>query len=203
MKRKTKRTLIALFIILVVSSALMLTLFGDVKANRTSDAPSAETLFTQDAGENAGEGITGLADGESITMSLVKLILALVVVVVAIYGFLYLLRRMMGPKFSGSRNGSMIEVLETVYVAQKRSISLVRFHDRAVLVGIGDNGVQPLAEMSAEETAKAIAANAEAKPVTGFKNVLSDARDKLKTWNMVGGNRRTKASGSVEKPQTA
>ncbi|MBN2227397.1 MAG: flagellar biosynthetic protein FliO [candidate division Zixibacteria bacterium] len=203
MKRKTKRTLIALFVILVVSSALMLTLFGDVKAGRTSDSRSAETLFSQDAGETAAEGVTGMADGDSITMSLVKLILALVVVVVAIYGFLYVLRRMMGPKFAGNRNGSMIEVLETVYVAQKRSISLVRFHDRAVLVGIGDNGVQPLAEMSAEETAKAIAAHADAKPAAGFRNVLSDARDKLKTWNMVGGNRHNDVRGKREKPQTA
>jgi len=202
MKPKTKRSLIALIIILVVSSALMLTLFGDVKADKVAQVTPAGTSIGDEMGEDADAGITGLAESDSITMSMVKLILALVVVVVAIYGFLYLLRRMMGPKFSGNRTNNMIEVLETVYVAQKRSVSLVRFHDRAVLVGIGDNGIQPLAEMTAEETARAVATYAEGKPVAGFKNVLSDARVKLKTWNMAG-NKRVEARGKIEKPQTA
>ncbi|UCD17095.1 MAG: flagellar biosynthetic protein FliO, partial [Candidatus Zixiibacteriota bacterium] len=149
-----------------------------------------------------GEDLMGLPESDTVTMSLIKLSAALLVVVIAIYAFLYMLRRMMGSKFSGNRGNRMIEVLETVYIAQKRSVSLIRFHDRAVLVGVGDSGIQPLAELTVEETARIIAEQTEGKPASGFISALGDARNKLKTWNTARLRQRD-VGGELEKPQTA
>jgi flagellar biosynthetic protein FliO len=106
------------------------------------------------------------------------------IVVIGIYGFLYVLRKMMGSKFSGNRKSRMIDVMETAYIAQKRSVSLIRFHDRSILVGVSDNSIQPLAELSAEETSKILAEYAEEKPAPGFRNILGDAKEKFKSWNI-------------------
>jgi len=205
--RNKKRLLIGLFILLLVSIALLMATFGKATADRISNAEN-ELIPGTSAGQMAGEisdepdkTSAGLTDS-SITSSLLKLVAALIVVVIGIYGFLYVLRKMMGSKFSGNKKSRMIDVMETAYIAQKRSVSLVRFHDRAVLVGVSDNSIQPLAELTADETAKVLAEYAEEKPAPGFKNILGDAKEKIKAWNISGLGARDSASETKE-AQTA
>ncbi len=208
MRKKNKNLLIGLFILLLVSAALILGSFGNVSADRKNDigrgASSAMVAeqHTDDGEKGMDKAPPGLPENGSMTFLLLKLVAALVVVVVAIYGFLYVLKRMMGPRFSGNRKSRVIDVMETVYIAQKRSISLVRFHDRAILVGVSDNNIQPLAQLDSEETAKVLAAYNEAKPAPGFKNILGDAREKLKAWNMTGVRLKDTAR-DAKRPQTA
>jgi flagellar biosynthetic protein FliO len=206
--KNKKRLLIGLFILLLVSTALLMATFGKATADRIVNAEN-KTIPGTSAGQTAGEisdepvktSAGGLTDG-SITLSLLKLVAALIVVVIGIYGFLYVLRKMMGSKFSGNKKSRMIDVMETAYIAQKRSVSLVRFHDRAVLVGVSDNNIQPLAELTADETAKVLAEYAEEKPAPGFKNILGDAKEKIKAWNISGLGARDNASETKE-AQTA
>jgi flagellar biosynthetic protein FliO len=138
---------------------------------------------------------------ESLTWSMVKLVGALAVVVVGIYGFLYILRRMMGGKLSANRTSRLIEVLETTFVAQKKSVSLVRFGDRAVLIGISEGNMTALAELGSEETTKIMAASAVEKPAPGFKNILHDAREK---WLNLGIKRAASdlAAVDLKRPET-
>ncbi len=123
---------------------------------------------------------------DSMIWSLVKLVGALILVIAGIYGFLYLLRKMMGSRLSSNRNHRMIEVLETSFIAQKKSVSLIRFAERAVLVGVTDNSMTPLAELSSDETAKVISEIQNERTGAGFKGMLNSAREKYKTLNLGG-----------------
>jgi len=80
----------------------------------------------------------------------------------------------------------MIEVLETSFIAQKKSVSLIRFAERAVLVGVTDNSMTPLAELSSDETAKVISEIQNERTGAGFKGMLNSAREKYKTLNLGG-----------------
>ena len=73
-------------------------------------------------------------------------------------------------------------MLQTTYVGQHKAISLVRIADRSVLVGVTDNQISPITELSAEETAQ-IRESVESGGETAtdsFARLLSTAGEKLK-----------------------
>ncbi len=183
MSIRTKKILLLLFIIIVVSTGFIITKFGAVSAGNDSTNAIAQA-FNSKPNNDTEDNLITAPDPGSMIMPFIKLIGALLLVVAGIYGFIYLLKRMMGGKFSGNRKDNFIEVLETSYIAQKKSISLVRFADRAVLVGVGDAGINVLAELNPDETAKILANQSLEKPVAGFKGVLHDARKSLTSLNM-------------------
>ena len=126
MNKKSKRILIIILVIIIVSASFMAAKFGIVSANSPEESPG---LYKADQEQNQNP----VAETGSITSALVKLLGALIVVVVGIYGFLLMLRKMMGRKFSGNRNNNLLEGIETTYVAQKKTVSLVRFADDTAL----------------------------------------------------------------------
>jgi len=190
MSGRNKKILLIIFIIIIVSSALIMSQFGDVSAGYKPKPGLTETAAGPAAGDVVSgktaseETVSGAVLDESVYWSLAKLLAALVVITAGIYGFLYVLRRMMGNKISGNNGRKIIEVLETTYVAQKKSVSLIRCADRAVLVGIGDSGINVLAELDDEQTAAIMAEYAAEKPSTGFSGIMKDARDKLTGFNI-------------------
>jgi flagellar biosynthetic protein FliO len=139
-------------------------------ATDDSDRPSWES-------DDSGAVVAGDSENDSMIWPLLKLAGALTLVIGGIYGFLFLLRKMMGARLSSNRQNQLIEVVETAYIAQKKSVSLIRFADRAVLVGVAENGISALAELSPEETAE-ISSGMETKKAAGFKNIFSRARGK-------------------------
>ena len=180
MNRRNKRILLIILLILIVSTALILAKFSSVTAGNVSNQNIGSGISDGDSeGKNPSAAPGGFMGNESVTWSLIKLLGALLVVVLAIYGFLYLLKFMMGQKFSGNRDKQLLEIIETRYVAQKKSISLIRFSNRAILIGVCDGGITPLAELNPEETAHLITEGPAVKSTSAFKNVLMDARSKL------------------------
>lgn len=184
-----KRTKIGwkLIILLIVSAAFILARFGIVAANEVEtkdesvviaqvDNPQDKTVPAQLSGITANE--------ESLVGPMLKLMLALVAVVGGIYGFLIVLRKMMGSKFSANKGNRLLETLETTYIAQKKSVSLIRYGEKAVLVGVADNSISVLAELSSDETKKIIAECTAGKREAGFKSVFAGAREKLKSFDM-------------------
>jgi flagellar biosynthetic protein FliO len=198
MNRKNTKILIVILALLLVFTGLVISRIGSVSAG--SDDPATVSKVASEQSETDAQAGKAVYE-ESIVFSLVKLLGALVIVVAGIYGFLYVLRRMMGQKISRNRRDSLIEVLETAYVAQKRTVSLVRFHDRAVLIGVGESGINALAELSAEETAKIMADYSAEKSAPGFKGVLRDAKSKMMSLNM--GKLRAQIGREAKRPQTA
>jgi len=181
-KKKNSLTL-KLIILLLVSAAFILARFGQVMAQ--TEAPPIEDKVEVAADKPAtGEKAIGQFPsgdgGPSLTGPVLKLIGALIVVVIGIYGFLFVLKRMMGTRFSGNRKNKLIEIVETTHLAPKKSLSLIRYGKRAVLIGIADGSITALAEIDPEEVEQMLAGTTPTRIETGFKGAFEQARDKMR-----------------------
>jgi len=85
-----------------------------------------------------------------------KMVGALVIVIICIYLAVFLLRRVMGGRYRGKGSTTLLEILESTYVAPKKTISLVRVAEKAVLIGITENNMTVLTELDADQTAVAL-----------------------------------------------
>jgi flagellar biosynthetic protein FliO len=112
--------------------------------------------------------------------SLLKLVSALVIVIVCIYAGVYLLKRLMGKRYSGNGQHNLLEVLETTYVAPKKSVSLLRVADKSVLVGISENQMTVLTELDRDQTREVLAALESRPDSESFRNAFKTATDKIK-----------------------
>jgi flagellar biosynthetic protein FliO len=106
---------------------------------------------------------------------------ALAIVVVAVYGGLWLLKRLMSSRQRHNGGQSILEVIETTCVGPKKNISLVRVADRTVLIGITDAQISVLTEFDADDTAVVLAKEEVAEPEEGFGNLLGTAASKMRS----------------------
>lgn len=188
MSQKRSKAGWKLIMLLIVSAAFILARFGNVSANEVVETEKEPIVIAQidnHQDKTVPAQLSGMpTNDESLVGPLVKLLLALVVVVAGIYGFLIVLRKLMGSKFSANSSNLLLETLETTYVAPKKSVSLIRYGDKAVLVGVAENSISVLAELSREETEKVISECEVGKREAGFKSVFAGAREKLRSFDM-------------------
>lgn len=155
---------------------------------RADRALTTESTIAADSPEAAEGSVppgmtpqeNGAAARPSVGAAVVKMISALALVVVALYGGLYLLRRLMGRRHGGNLGIDALEVLQTTYVGQHKAISLVKVGKRSVLVGVTDNQISTLTELDAEETDEILEQTASSPANDSFTRVLSGAAEKLK-----------------------
>ncbi|UCE25060.1 MAG: flagellar biosynthetic protein FliO [Candidatus Zixiibacteriota bacterium] len=148
-----------------------------VKAGSAKPPSMTETAAGIETDNNQSTGFYSSA-----APSLLKLASALAIVVACIYVGIYLLKRLMGRKYSGNRQNNLLEVLETTYVAPKKSVSLLRVADKAVLVGMSENHITVLTELDAAQTREVLAAIEPERETESFRNVLKTATDKIKEF---------------------
>ncbi len=125
----------------------------------------------------------------SVVPSLMKIISALVIVLIAIYLSIYLLKKTMGKKFSGNRKLDSLEVIETTFVAPKKTISLVRIGNKSVLVGVTEQNISMLTELTTDETDEILSVEqVESTQIhqNSFKEFLSVASNKVKEFSHKG-----------------
>jgi flagellar biosynthetic protein FliO len=106
--------------------------------------------------------------------ALLKLVGALVLILVIIYGSVWLLKRFSGGRNVG--NGNSITVLERHFLAPKQALYLIRVGSRHLLLGGSESGLRHLTDLQAEdfaEPAKGAVAPAED---SKFNKVLKQAR---------------------------
>ncbi len=163
-------TTVALVLVVALSGLVMLTV-GDASADNSSLAA------LQQKADNGEATIS--AQPVSPYGALVKMIAALVVVIASIYGGLYLLNRQMKRRQFGRTGGRSLDVLETAFVGPKKTVSLVRVADRAVLIGVTDNQISVLTELSEPETARILAEQPQPRQET-FGSLLNSAVDRVK-----------------------
>lgn len=114
--------------------------------------------------------------------SMLKVGGALAVVILSIYLGVFILKRMMGKKYSGNKKHNILEVLETTYIGPKKTISLVRVAGKSVLVASTETQISMLTEMDSEETEEILRGiEVEIEP-DAFQNMLSSASDKMKAF---------------------
>ncbi len=172
-----------LTIVIIVLAALIGVLaINTDRASAVKADNSVETTAVQAETGAAVDTAPPTSFYTSAAPSLLKLISALVVVVVCIYVGVYLLRRLMGKKYSGNRQNNILEILETTYVAPKKSVSLLRVANKAVLVGTTENQISVLTELDPDQTREVLAAIKPEVEAESFGNVFKTATDKLKEF---------------------
>jgi flagellar biosynthetic protein FliO len=87
--------------------------------------------------------------GAGIFGTIVKLILALVVVVGLIYLSIYLLKRLSGRNMPYA--DQLIKVIGRSYLTPKQSLYVVKLGAKYAVLGVGENTVNLIKELSAEE----------------------------------------------------
>ena len=117
---------------------------------------------------------TGL--GATALPAIGRMAAALVVVIIAIYAVVYLLKRVLHGRMRHAGHGHLLEVVETCHLAPKQSMALVRVADKAVLVGVSEKGMTVLTELDADQTAVALSESVSPPAkASGFRQFLEMA----------------------------
>ena len=130
--------------------------------------------------------------------AVIKMISALALVIAAVYGGLYLLRKMMGRRGGAALGVDALTVLQTTYVGQHKAISLVKVGRRSVLVGVTDNQISTLTELDQDETDEILGEASEPVKSESFSRLLSGAAEKLKMFGL----KKKQAALETQRPAT-
>ena len=105
----------------------------------------------------------------------VRFIIALAIVIFLLILTLWIFRQILKFRGSGIAD-SAIDVLAIRYIEQKKSVALIRILDRVLIIGISDNSITTLGELSSEEAGSL---NIDKKTEPGvFGNIISRFMDK-------------------------
>jgi len=128
---------------------------------------------------DAHDALAGYMAHENMFPSFLKITLALIAVIVGIYVTLALLKKAMGRKVSSGARGNALEVIETCYLAPKRSVTLVRVGKRAALLSVADSSISTLLELNADETEEILTTVASQVAGPDFRHSLQKAKQKI------------------------
>ncbi len=182
MKRKRAFMTVGAMLMAAFIGLAMINIGGASAENRTALGTIAEA-GSAESGVSAATGET--AFDSSPYPAIVKMIGALTVVIVAIYGGLFLLKRAGGGRNGSRGGGRLLEVLETAYVGPKKTVSLVRVAEKSVLIGVTEGQISVLSELDADETAAlAVPAEETAPGGDSFTRLLTLATDKFKKMGL-------------------
>ena len=171
---------------LIVSAALAGTFMIDtnhVSATGGGLVGNIENGIAHSSSENDG----------AVWPSIIKMVSALVVVLFALYGSVYLLKKGMGRKFARGNTGCALEVLESTFVAPRKTVSLLRVADRSILIGITEKQINILTELSVEQTAALKISQSETETTVGFSDILATATKKVKEFRLYRGHKPAEA----------
>ncbi len=137
------------------------------------------TQSTTDTAATSAPAYQPMVDTAGATSSILKMVMALVIVIICIYAGIWLLKKLTARRHGGNRKAFMLEVLETAYIDPKKSLSLVRVADKSVLIGVTDNQISVLTELDTELTKAAMEAATHGSQGDSFSNMLKSATQKL------------------------
>lgn len=175
--KQRRRFLVAVAIIAVVTlTGLLVMNTAPASANGQDEGKQV----TQQIGNEKSVQEVNQPFYSSALPSLARMIGALLVVIVCIYLGLYLLKRTTMKRYSKNGGQCMLEVLETVCVAPKKTVSLIKVANKAVLVGMTDNQMSVLTELDADQTAEMAAAQNGEKETDRFAQLLKSVSHRIR-----------------------
>ncbi|MBK7140719.1 MAG: flagellar biosynthetic protein FliO [bacterium] len=175
----SRRRAITTSIILALALIGMLVITSNRPGNSSPLLAQADGSTTTDTVATSSPAYKPMVDTAGATGSIVKMVLALVIVIICIYTGIWLLKKMTARRHGGSRKAFMLEVLETAYIDPKKSLSLVRVADKSVLIGVTDNQISVLTELDTELTKAAMEAANQGNQGDSFTTMLKSATQKL------------------------
>lgn len=181
-----RRQIITVLIILAVAllGFVLVTLKQSGEHHSLYASPMASSASADTLGAAPQMGSEGAVGTSVAAVSILKMILALAIVIVAIYGGIYLLKKLTGRKHSSRSGTSLLEVLETAYIDPKKSLSLVRVANKSVLIGVTDNQISVLTELDPQLTTTALASAAQKAQTESFGQLLKSASSKLNLFGV-------------------
>ena len=100
----------------------------------------------------------------------IRFIFALAIVIILLIFTLWLLKYILRFRTSGIKNGA-IDILAIRYIEQKKAIAIIRVLKRVLIIGIAENSISTLGELSSEEIGS-LKLDKKTEPGT-FGNILS------------------------------
>ena len=125
----------------------------------------------------------GNQENTSLVWPVVKMLSALVIVIVAVYLAMFALKKLSNRKAAGTAAPGSLDLMQTVYVGPHKTVSLVRVGGRSVLVGVTDQNISLLTELTPQETEELTVDTSEQPGTYGalnFSGILDTARDKVR-----------------------
>ena len=111
------------------------------------------------------------ADSSSYTFGLVfRMILVLIIIVLLIYGFVWLLRKTSGQK---SKNDPYLKEVANLTFAPGKSVRVVTLKDKAFLIGVTESNINLISEVEDKDLIDAMNLNAEENPSDKPKDFAS------------------------------
>jgi len=99
-------------------------------------------------------------EGPDLVQHLGRVVLSLVAIVILLYGAAWTLKKLYFSR-SGSGKGTRIEVIGSVAIAPKKSITLVRVLGKVLVLGVAESGITLLAQLEEAAVASELAPEAE------------------------------------------
>ncbi|MFC1551450.1 flagellar biosynthetic protein FliO [Candidatus Latescibacterota bacterium] len=130
----------------------------------------------QDFGAVSGDSLVSYSNSLNSDINLfVRFIFALAIVLILLILTLWFLKYIMKLRNSGGAHGE-IDVLEIRYIEPKKAIAIVRVLNRVMIIGLAENSITALGDLSSEEIGKL---NLDKKTDPGiFGNILSKYKEK-------------------------
>lgn len=162
------------FIVVVALIGLIFVKTDYVSADRVS-------LSTSQSMDNVYSPLSGESGSSlSVLPSLIRIISALVIVVVCIYVGIFLLKKLMSRRNGRRTINGNLEIIETIHIAPRKSVTLIRVGEKSILVGTTEGSMSLLCEQDEIETSKLLVETGPEAPTLGFGEMLSAAVARVK-----------------------
>ncbi len=122
---------------------------------------------------------TGFGTTPDVTGMVVRMVLSLGVVLLLIWGAVYLLQHLSGKGIKQKSANSFIRVLDRTYLSPKKAIYVIQIGSRSLAVGVTDHQMTPLIELSSEEILTAYPTPIASNGMPSFANLLKDMKTKF------------------------
>ena len=107
----------------------------------------------------------------NLLLSSLKMVVALVLTLAILVAAVWVLKRILRIKRIPGFSGAALTVLEIRYIAPKKAVALVKVLQRVLIVGVSDQSLTTLGELTPEEIENL---ETDKKPESGvFKNILA------------------------------
>ena len=118
-----------------------------------SAAPSGEDAILLDAGVATDNGVPEVISEASGIGVFVRMVVVLVIVIAVICAIFALMRKTMSP---GSETDPFLRKVSSITLSPGKSVQIITLIDKAYLVGVSDNGVNLIGEVSDKELVDAM-----------------------------------------------
>jgi len=131
--------------------------------------PFSSLAIRSDGGAGAPDGYPGM--GLDLFFSTVKVTAALALTLVLLVALVWVMKRMMSLRNTYGIAGSDLSVLEMHHLGPKKAVALVKVLDRVLIVGVSEQSLNTLGELTPDEIEKLKAGKGN--EPSGFRNILS------------------------------